>query len=507
MSDRPMIRVMGTTSLAALALTLSAAVSYAALEIRHNPNDEYDVELTRAYVPCAAPNDTSSDGVPACSPPVTSACSYSSGDLQVDKIKNAPKLNMNLKINNVSGPGSCTSGPYAAEFKLRITADDTGCTGGQCTWEGDVSFSVPLTLDDGDLELDDVALEDVALGYGIYMGHVASYQILGLTIFAPDNKPMAAAGMGNQSAKSFTSNVGVPYPECTAPDTSTVVGFPACSNPTWGGSCDFIRGEIRARDNSSNANPDVPEVTAIFSGLIGTSPLCADGTYIVAMTVRATGSVCSGAPCTLIDTEALIPVTAEDGVINDDGWDASLAGPFDTMEVLETRFLDPFSDVLATNALSNAFLVAEPVARIKFRDLANPNDDLIVLKGGFPHPAIDPSVGGATFTATDRNGTIYTATIPAGSWQVVKPGAKWQYKDPLGTNAGVVKASIREFKSSGIPSGFRIKLKAKNVDLSAADLPTVNVVFSISNNPPGASSIGMRNAPCTVRTKGLTCHL
>jgi hypothetical protein len=141
--------------------------------------------------------------------------------------------------------------------------------------------------------------------------------------------------------------------------------------------------------------------------------------------------------------------------------------------------------------------------RVAFRDLLNATDDKITLRGKLTHPPIDPSVGGATFTVTDQNGSIYSVTIPAGAWEIRKPGSKWVYKDDTGAIGGVRRASISEAAQG---TAFKVRLKAMDVSLSGADLPSANVVVSVSNATSG-TSISMRNAPCRLKTKGVTCRL
>ena len=509
MSARRTTRVFAAAAtVATLVLIAAIPASNAALEIRHSSGARYEAELTRAYKQCSAPNDTSSDGIPACSPPVTSGCDYSRGQIELRKVKNEPKVQVDVSLTGISGvispPGSCLNGPYTLYFTLRVSADDPSCAGDQCTWIEGAQVGMPLQPRAGGhiFELDKAVFEDELLAnYGITAGHVANYEIQGVTVYGPDNKPLASAGIGDHGANSFRDDVTTRYPVCTAPDTATTGGVPACSGPVWGAHCDFATGEIQLRSGGGT-----PIVRGRFGSLVGASPSCADGTYTIETVVRATGDVCNGSPCTLVDTTAVTTMAAVDGVIAADGWDPALAGPFDSVEFLDSFIRDPLGEPLASVGFSNAFLLGDPVVRIGFRDPANTTDDRLTLKAAFPHPPIDPTVYDATFTVTDQNGTVYSVSIPGSSWEVLKPGAKWQYKDPLGSIGGVRKATIKEYKVGGAPVGFKLKLKAKSVDLSAADLPSVNVVFSAANTT-GGLSIGERNLPCKVRPKGLNCRL
>ncbi len=493
---------------ATFVLAVSVCASTAALEIRHDADSIYTTNLTRAYEECVFPDDTSSDGVPACSPPLTSACDFASGTLTLEMRSvspTTPVLRVRAEVSDVSGPGTCTTDDYSLLLQLSMTIDDAACATGQCTMvEFPLSMDLDLSGNDADAEF---FVEDVLGLIGVTVGQVVSYEVLGATVDGPDGLPLAAAGVGDHGASSFRSSASVAYPGCDIPDTASTDGVPACSGPTWGATCDFTVGEIELTD-VGDALLSVPNVGATFANTSGASPSCADGAYEVATVLRLTGSVCSGLPCTLVDTQAVVPLDAANGNLEDAASLATsgLAGPFDSIEVRETLVRDPLGAALASPALTNAFLIDKPKVVVKLIDPMNPSDDRIVIKGRTKvptqHPPIDPTVGGATFTVTDQNGIIYTVTIPSGVWETT---TGWRYLDDTGSLAGVYKASIKAY-SGASGSGFKLSLKAKDTTISSADLPTANLVFSASNSGSG-TSIAERNMACTVSTQGSKCKL
>jgi hypothetical protein len=464
-----------------------------AVEIRHSEGARYAADLTRAYFECTVPNDVSSDGVPACNPPITSACDYSSG--RVEMSGSPPETRVQVVLTNASGPGTCETGEYDTHFALRITVDDAACATGQCTTV-DAFFVVG---DTGSNVSADFYIEDfLEMVIGVRPGHVANYEILDVTVSDPDGEPLAAVGVGNHDATSLQADVSARYAACTVPNTQTTDGVPACSGPTWGASCDFTAGEIQLSDDGG-ATPSVPTVLAEFSDASGASPLCANGTYEIVSVLRLTGPVCSGNPCTLVDTQATIAVDAVDGAILDSANLATdgLAGPFDSIEVRETFVRNPLAEAAASPAVTNAYLIEKPGVTIKLMDIGNPADDKLNVKGTFENASIDPNIGGATFSVTDQNGLVYAVTIPAGSWEELRPGV-WSYKDDTASLGGVTKASIK--------GGTKFKLKAQDLMLAAADLPTVSLAFSVSSIDVPTTH-AMRNARCADKPTGRKCRL
>jgi hypothetical protein len=77
---------------------------------------------------------------------------------------------------------------------------------------------------------------------------------------------------------------------------------------------------------------------------------------------------------------------------------------------------------------------------------------------------IDPDTNDITLTVSDDD-TIYTATIPAGTMTVKKPGAVWTYVDKTGALDGISKASVK-IAGNG---GGKFQLKTIKMDLSNAN--------------------------------------
>ena len=134
-----------------------------AIEVRHTEGARYSADFTRAYEPCTVPNDMTSNGVPACSPAVTSACSYTSGGLDLRKREDTNEINLDAKVSNVSGPASCPVGPYYVRLGLRITVDDPACATGACTLL-DFPVSIPMTKITNDFRLTNFTLESAFPG-------------------------------------------------------------------------------------------------------------------------------------------------------------------------------------------------------------------------------------------------------------------------------------------------------------------------------------------------------
>lgn len=74
---------------------------------------------------------------------------------------------------------------------------------------------------------------------------------------------------------------------------------------------------------------------------------------------------------------------------------------------------------------------------------------------------LDPAASNLVLTLRD-DATVWTATIPAGTMEVKKPGASYSYKDKLGTIAGITGLTVK-VSSKGVA---KIKLKTGNIDLS-----------------------------------------
>ncbi|MEE8311311.1 MAG: DUF3604 domain-containing protein [Candidatus Binatia bacterium] len=80
-------------------------------------------------------------------------------------------------------------------------------------------------------------------------------------------------------------------------------------------------------------------------------------------------------------------------------------------------------------------------------------------------PELDPTSSDISLTVSDDD-VIYSATIPAGTMEVKKPGASYVLSDKAGTTDGIKKATLK-INSKG---GGKITLKTIKLDLSNADL-------------------------------------
>jgi len=122
----------------------------------------YDTDFTRAYEECTAPNDVSSDGIPACSPPVTSVCEFDFATMRLRPTGIAQTVEVSAKLHGVEGPGLCATGVYTLQLVLRASTDDETCTGGSCTWiDVPLSFAFSLPSPGGNAEVDPVTVESV----------------------------------------------------------------------------------------------------------------------------------------------------------------------------------------------------------------------------------------------------------------------------------------------------------------------------------------------------------
>jgi hypothetical protein len=73
---------------------------------------------------------------------------------------------------------------------------------------------------------------------------------------------------------------------------------------------------------------------------------------------------------------------------------------------------------------------------------------------------LEPETKDLTLTLSD-DASVWTATIPAGTMEVKKPGASYSYKDKTGALAGITGLSVKVSKGTA-----KIKLKAAGLDLS-----------------------------------------
>ncbi len=101
-------------------------------------------------------------------------------------------------------------------------------------------------------------------------------------------------------------------------------------------------------------------------------------------------------------------------------------------------------------------------AKIGFKD-APSSDRLQLGLVIYDSPSqLDPAANDLVFTLRDSDSTVWTATVPAGTMEVKKPGSSYKYKDKLGAIAGITGLNVK-ISSKG---AAKIKLKTGNIDLS-----------------------------------------
>src|SRR5207253_2238930 len=79
--------------------------------------------------------------------------------------------------------------------------------------------------------------------------------------------------------------------------------------------------------------------------------------------------------------------------------------------------------------------------------------------------AFAPAADALTLTLADADGTIYTATVPAGSFVANRSGSRLTFRDLTGTiAAGLTRVTLTRTRS-----GVRFFARGRNLDLSGAD--------------------------------------
>ncbi len=479
-------------------LTFLLAVSVAdAIEIR-NPDTlpRYTSDLARAYAPCLAPNDQTADGTAACSPAITSACTFRRGSIE---FRSKGTIRVDASITDIAGPGTCTTGTYTLELGLRITADDDTCSGGECT-SVDQTLAIAFLNDPpNDLDLQADSIESLLSG-GLTGSNV---NVQHATVIAPDGLPMAAAGIDGDTATSHLASVGTGYQACATPTTAGLLG-PACV-PSWPTACDHEAGSMRWRGGGVRGTFLDVEV----DDLVGASPSCANGIHSATSLIRVTTQCVASTLCTVPDHAVVLPVTAKNGDINAGKIPLSTipafaSSPAASLQVLGNAVFDPDMSLLAAPAL-NALLRLTKM-KVKFqRDLTEPDADSMRIEAIFPSGAIDPNAPpGTTFTVASRTGTVYTVTIPAGLWQLSAPvGTRWDFEDESGGLNGVRKISIKQAKLDGEPNGYKIKLQAKDTTVTPGSL---GVTLSIAIPIEGGFDTATARHNRTCKSNGRTYH-
>lgn len=499
--SRPQV-IRGARRLALAAALLTSVVDAAhAIEVRHSQGARFTADLTRAYAPCVAPNTFTSTGVPACTPAVTSACSYTSGALDLRKREDTNQIAVDAALNNVTGPGNCTVGPFTLKLGLRVTMDDAACATGACTLL-DLEASIPMALDNNDFELDDVTLESALPGLP---PAIANYELLHAFIVAPDGAPIAAAGTESDNGADVRADMSTAYAACTVPDTANAWSVPACSAPIWQSACDF--GLMDVDVNRVSAGPRIrPRAFGLAGG-----PACTDGTYTFIPRLRITTEDC-GSLCTVIDLDVPLFASAVDGelplttlpIASDPlAVGVGFVTDDDRIELLGLTARDPSGDLLAGAAVTPTLRLDRTRVTAAYRDTGNPSDDVVNVKAEFPFPPLDPTIAGATFTLAGKAGTAFTAALPGAAWEVRTPGRYWVYRDELGTVNGVERAEIKRFSRGGIATGFKVRMTARNTSAGAANLSALNVVVTVAGG--GGPFVATHNVICKQSPTRLSC--
>lgn len=483
----------------AAALLASLAGAAHAIEVRHVQGARFTADLTRAYAPCVAPNTFTSTGLPACTPAVTSACAYTNGAIDLRKREDTNEIAVDAALNNVTGPGNCTVGPFTLKLGLRVTVDDAACASGACTLL-DFEASIPLALDNNDFELDDFTLESALPGLP---PAVANYEILHAFILAPDGAPVAAAGTESDNGADVRADMSTAYAACTAPDTANSWSVPACSAPVWQSACDFSLMDVDV--NRVGAPRLRPRAIALAGG-----PACTDGTYTFVPRLRITTNDC-GSLCTVVDLDVPLFASAVDGelppttlpIASDPlAVGVGFVTDADQIELLGLTARDPSGDLLAGIAVTPTLRLDRTRVAAAYRDTGNPNDDVLNVKAEFPFPPLDPTVAGATFTLAGKSGTAFTAALPGATWEVRTPGRYWVYRDELGTVNGVERAEIKRFSRRGAATGFKVRMTARDTSAGAANLSALNVVVTVGGGGP---FVATDNVICKQSPTRLSC--
>lgn len=473
---------------------LLASVPARAAEVRQGtPPARLHGALARAYAPCLAPNAVTANGEPACAPAVTSACDFNPLAATVDVVSSTnrdagftvPRLIVSFQVRP-GGPPECQTGTYRTLVGLRATGSpspDQACASGTCTFEDVV---VETTVSQALLTLPDLGLTD------------PSFEITSVTIVAPDGLPIAATGVEGTTA-TLTGNLTVPYPPCTTPEPAG--RGDSCSIAPWQPSCDYDEGSLTWATDSAGG----PTLTTTLTGVAGTSPLCATGDYEVHAVARVTLNACGPNHtdrCTLPDRIVTVRAPAHGRDVETTATvPLGVPGTHPSVQVLAMRVVDPTGSAIGTMGVTGVVPLGGPRIAIGPRTLK-----LRVVLPVEPGVTIDPTADPTTIALTDRDGTVFSVTIPPERWQLQPPlGSRWDYKDKLGTIAGVRKIVVKRVVDDDVVTGYRIDLAAKDVDLAAADFPSVTVHVTAPAADAGPPLHAERNRTCRVKKTKLDC--
>ncbi len=92
-------------------------------------------------------------------------------------------------------------------------------------------------------------------------------------------------------------------------------------------------------------------------------------------------------------------------------------------------------------------------------------DDTLLLRGSLPasaNGALDPLSEDVSVVLADATGTVYTATIPAGTFRAGPSGTSFTFRDPTGAVAGGIRRARLKVRNDGTE---RWRVKARDVSL------------------------------------------
>ena len=102
--------------------------------------------------------------------------------------------------------------------------------------------------------------------------------------------------------------------------------------------------------------------------------------------------------------------------------------------------------------------------------------------------AFVPATDAFTLALADVDGTIYTATIPAGAFAVNRSGSRLTFRDLTGTvAAGLTRVTLTRTRT-----GVRLVARGRNLDLAGADQTTVTTTIQLGAQPFRSTNVFRR---------------
>ena len=321
---------------AALALVLASASTAMAVEVRTIESPVHLLDDPEARVcACTAPNDVTGGGLPACAPPVTSACNVGTAHLQIQR----DSLIMLDVFHSVSGESAlCRNGDYHLEVRGRSTfepPDDPACPSGFCT-SPDVTGCV-------------AALHAPRVFESHHDGRRCSARRPELSDPRRDVDRSRRSSGGGRGRRGSAAADQLPEPERRLSRMHEPrARRRGVRRPALGVPCDFTSGTV--------AFPllSLPSIVVNVHEISGTSPLCTNGTYQLATRARVTLDGCGPThdlPCTLPDATYVAPIVVSTPEIQAATAFAGLNGSLITSaELLGFQLFDPTGKLFAAAA-------------------------------------------------------------------------------------------------------------------------------------------------------------